>query len=115
MKKIVVVLLATAIAPFAYAQSAAPAAPAESKDAASAPAAVGQSALTAQASPEAARVKALLGERNCLRETGSRIVRKDGCVNATGRSYGQTAIERTGTYDPGLALERLDPAIRITP
>jgi hypothetical protein len=85
------------------AATASPAAPAD------------QSALTTQAGSEAAKVKSILGDRNCVRETGSHIVRKDTCVNATGQSYGETAIDRTGTYDPGVALERLSPQIQVRP
>jgi len=115
MKRFLFALFAFAIAPVGYAEDAAPAAAAATKDAVVATPAADQSALTTRTGTEAERAKALLGERNCVRETGSHIVRKDSCVNATGRSYGQTAIERTGTYSTGVALERLDPAVRVTP
>ena len=120
MKKLLFALFVMAVAPLAYGQYAAPAAPADAKDAAAAPAApaaaaTDQSALTTQAGSEAAKVKSVLGERNCMRETGSNIVRKGTCVNATGQAYGQSAIERTGTYDTGVALQRLSPAIQVRP
>ena len=115
MKKLLFVLLATAMAPLAYGEYGAPATPETPKDAATAPAAraADQNALTTQGGSEAAQVKGLLGERNCVQETGSHIVRKGACVNATGQSYGQTAIERTGTYNTGVALERLSPSIQV--
>ena len=74
--------------------------------------------LTAQnaADPADAAAKEILGRRNCLAETGSHIVRKDQCVNATGRGYGRTAIDRTS--NPGNTAEtlrQLDPAIQIRP
>ena len=76
------------------------------------------SVLTAQsaADPADAAAKEILGRRNCLAETGSHIIRKDTCVNATGRGYGRTAIERTS--NPGNTAEtlrQLDPAIQIRP
>ena len=115
MKRFLLAMFVTAIATLAYGQYAAPAAPAPAKDAAAAPAAApaDQPALTAHAGSEAAQVKTLLGERNCVRETGSHIVRKGTCVNATGQSYGQTAIERTGTFNTGVALDRLTPSIQV--
>jgi len=117
MKKLVAALFLVAMAPLVYGQYTAPATPEVSKN--PAPASAGapsdQNALTTQAGSEQKTVKNILGERNCLRETGSNIVRKGTCVNATGQAYGQTAIERTGTYDTGTALERLSPAIQVRP
>lgn len=59
----------------------------------------------------------LAGDRLCLRETGSRIVRADRhgreCVNASGRSYSREDLERTGMgNDLGAALRMLDTSIR---
>ena len=55
-------------------------------------------------------------DRNCLKETGSRIApaadrkgRK--CINAPGRSYVREDVERTGAGDLKDALRRLDPAV----
>jgi len=112
MKKLLLAMVAMAIAPFACAEATAPASAKEAM-APAATAAEQQSALTTQAAPGGGQVKTLLGERNCVQETGSHIVRKDKCVNATGQAYGQTAINRTGTYDAGVALERLSPAIQV--
>ena len=115
MKKLFVALFVMAMAPIAYGQYAAPPTPEAAKEPAAATAgtAADQKALTTQANSEAATVKNLLGERNCIQETGSHIVRKGTCVNTTGQAYGQTAIERTGTYNTGVALERLSPAIQV--
>jgi hypothetical protein len=114
MKKLLFALLVTAIAPLAYAQYTAPATPEAAKEPTpAAGAAADKNALATQANSDASSTKAILGDRNCLRETGSNIVRKGNCVNATGQAYGQTAIERTGTYDTGVALERMSPAISV--
>lgn len=54
-------------------------------------------------------------DRICLRETGTRIQRrdrKDQCVNANGRSYTREDLDRTGDVNLADALRRLDPAIR---
>jgi hypothetical protein len=113
MKKLLFAVLVTAMAPLAYGQYTAPASPEAKEPAAAAAAAAGdKNALTTQANTEAAKVKALLGDRNCVRETGSNIVRK-GCVNATGQAYDQTPIGWTGTYNTGVALERLSPAVTV--
>lgn len=52
-------------------------------------------------------------DRNCLRETGTRIVRRDKqeCVNANGKSYDREDIDRTGAVDVADALQRLDTGI----
>ena len=65
-------------------------------------------------------------DRNCLRQTGSRIVARDSvprsarerndrlrqrCVAASGRVYSREDIERTGEVDIADALRMLDPAI----
>jgi len=59
----------------------------------------------------------IAGDRHCLRETGSRIVRADRkgreCVSASGRSYSREELEQTGmTHDLGAALRMLDTSIR---
>lgn len=62
-------------------------------------------------------------DRNCLRQTGSRITARENldarragkperCANATGRAYDRDDIERTGASTVAEALRRLDPAIR---
>lgn len=57
-------------------------------------------------------------DRNCLRDTGSRIpVRDDDrrgrrdCKPGVGRVYDREDLMRTGETDIGEALERLDPSI----
>ena len=65
-------------------------------------------------------------DRNCLRQTGSRIVSRGNatrsasdltdkhgkrCVAANGRVYSREDIERTGEIDLAAALRKLDPAI----
>lgn len=59
--------------------------------------------------------KPKLSNRNCVRETGSHIAKKDKniCNGLPGRSYDREDIERTGAMDIGQALERLDPSISI--
>jgi len=64
--------------------------------------------------------------RDCLRQTGSRIVARDyvprsaherndrlsqRCVAASGRVYSREDIERTGQVDIADALRMLDPAV----
>jgi hypothetical protein len=73
-----------------------------------------KSTVTAQSTVNSDATKELLGRRNCLAETGSHIVRKDGCVNAAGRGYGRTAIDHTSTLgNTAEALEQLDTAVQI--
>lgn len=55
-------------------------------------------------------------DRNCLKETGSRLApRPDSkgrkCVNATGRSYTKGDLDSTGAIDLKDALRKLDPAV----
>lgn len=61
------------------------------------------------------KAKSHSDDRICLRETGTRIQRrdrKDRCVNANGRSYTREDLDRTGDVNLADALRRLDPAIR---
>lgn len=54
------------------------------------------------------------GDRNCIRDTGSRIrVKKGHCLPVAGRSYSQQDLQRTGETDLGSALQKLDPAITV--
>lgn len=81
-------------------------------------------APASDASPAEKRAQAedeALHDRNCLRETGSRIAtrikpRADNrdtkrCVSATGRSYSGEELRRTGRWDLADALRSLDPAV----
>ncbi len=60
-------------------------------------------------------------DRNCLRDTGSRIAVRDhdrhgrprrDCKPGPGRVYDREELMRTGETDIGEALERLDPSIQ---
>lgn len=56
-----------------------------------------------------------LSDINCLRETGSRITKRDGkprCTGQPGRSYTKDDLDRTGHTNLGDALRALDPAVR---
>lgn len=73
----------------------------------------------ASAEPAAAvSAKAAVVDRQCLRETGSRIQpRKNAkgeraCLPLSGRSYSRDELQRTGKTDVAEALRVLDPAIR---
>jgi len=51
---------------------------------------------------------------NCIRDTASRIPLPPGdCVNAPGRTWSQTDIDRTGQVDTGNALQMLDPTVTV--
>lgn len=55
-----------------------------------------------------------VGDRNCIRDTGSRIItRSDKCLPVAGRSYSGKELRSTGQIDTGRALQMLDPSIRI--
>lgn len=73
-------------------------------------------ALAASAQTTTARSNAAVkvGDRNCIRDTGSRIRAKAGeCLPVVGRSYSGAELRRTGQIDTGRALQMLDPSIRI--
>lgn len=82
-------------------------------------------ARTADLSPAEERAQAdkeALEQRNCLRDTGSRIATRikprtdgrdgKGCISATGRSYTGEELRRTGHWDMANALRSLDPAVQ---
>lgn len=53
-------------------------------------------------------------DRNCIRDTGSRIpVKKGHCLSVNGRSYSQQDLQRTGEPGLGRALQKLDPRITV--
>jgi hypothetical protein len=53
-------------------------------------------------------------DRNCIRDTGSRIpVKKGQCLPVNGRSYSQQDLQRTGEPELGRALQKLDPRITV--
>jgi hypothetical protein len=54
------------------------------------------------------------GDRDCIRDTGSRIPAKKGeCLPVTGRSYTKQDLDATGERTLGPALQRLDPAVTV--
>ena len=69
--------------------------------------------LTAGTFEDLRTVKAPLSGRNCVTATGTHLVRKGACVNAPGRSYDRTDIERTGARNTGAALVQLETAINL--
>lgn len=116
MKRLVFFPLLLGLAFAAAAQTPAPA-PAEPAAPQAAAAPVNGAATTAQPAPkDQVAKKDEVSDRNCLKETGSRLVtRPDSkgrkCVNATGRSYTKEDMDRTGAIDLQDALRRLDPAV----
>lgn len=52
-------------------------------------------------------------DAHCLRETGTRMKRRDknGCISAFGRAYTRDDLERTGHTNLASALSTLDPAV----
>jgi hypothetical protein len=64
-----------------------------------------------QDAPEAVADKT--HERNCIRETGSRIKRRDrdGCNGQPGESYTGEELRRTGASNPAEALRLLSPRV----
>jgi len=110
------IALFTALLGLAFAAAAQTAAPAPAEPAAE-PAVVTPAASAEQADAlENVATRNLAEDRNCLRETGSRVIRADSkgrkCVNAPGRSYTREDINSTGAVDLADALRRLDPSIR---
>ncbi|PKM03559.1 MAG: hypothetical protein CVV17_04365 [Gammaproteobacteria bacterium HGW-Gammaproteobacteria-7] len=84
-------------------------------------------AFDAEAAPRHTRIDAAAPEvreegsdrrqaqRDCLRESGSRIkrARSERCIQPPGSVYSREHLDRTGQTDVGHALERLDPRIRV--
>ena len=69
-----------------------------------------QQVLPATATPPVIK----LGDRVCLRETGSLIRAKPGhCLPVTGRSYSGDELRRTGSPNNARALQMLDPSISV--
>jgi len=108
MKRFSVFLLAAGFASLAFAQS--------QSEPVAASLEPGAAAIGAEASDSRA------DDRNCLRQTGSRITAHENrkaeragkpgkCANAFGRAYDREDIERTGATDAAEALRMLDPAI----
>jgi len=104
-------LLIVPLLGLAFAASAQPPTPAVAAPSA-APAPAAEAAPAPSALPEGDVRR--LSDLNCPRETGTRIVKRDGkrtCAQA-GRVYSREDIERTGHTDLAQALRTLDPSIR---
>lgn len=113
MKRLALTAALLSLAFAASAQTAAPAAdPAADPQAAAAPAA---SSAETSANQNKADAKDEIADRNCLKHTGSRVIRADSkgrkCAIATGRAYNRDDIDRTGAVDLRDAIRRLDPAV----
>ncbi len=56
-----------------------------------------------------------IGKRNCIRQTGSHIVFKDGraCNGQIGSAYTRDDIDRTGAITTAGALQSLDTAVQF--
>ena len=111
MKRLALTAALLALAFAASAQTAVPA-PAEATD----PQSTNSTPAEASASQDKANAnKDEWADRNCLKHTGSRVIRADSkgrkCANATGRSYTREDIDRTGAIDLRDALRKLDPAV----
>ncbi|KAF1706734.1 hypothetical protein [Pseudoxanthomonas sacheonensis] len=107
--------LTAALLCLAFAVSAQTAVPAAAVD----PAADPQAAAAAPAETPVNRnktdAKDEIADRNCLKHTGSRVIRADSkgrkCAMAAGRAYNRDDIDRTGAIDLRDAIRRLDPAV----
>ncbi len=101
MKRLLPILLLGLSASLAYAES-----PPSSAEAT--PPAEEMVLITPDGTDEAA------ADSRCLRETGTRIKRRDGdgCLAAPGRSYSRDEIQRTGALNLGDALQKLEPSVR---
>lgn len=114
MKRFVLTAALMSLAFAASAQTAAPAAadPAAPQATAVAPA---ETPVDASADRNKTAAKDEIADRNCLKYTGSRVIRADSkgrkCANATGRAYNRDDIDRTGAIDLRDAIRRLDPAV----
>jgi hypothetical protein len=112
MKRLALFLALSAMSMAATAQGTAPN-PVEDP---AAPASSAPAPATAQPASKDEAAKDDVSDRNCLRETGSRLApRPDSkgrkCVNASGRSYTKGDLDSTGAIDLEDALRRLDPAV----
>lgn len=111
--------LTAALLSLAFTASAQTAAPAATDPAAPQSASAASADTSAQAEIPTHRNKAdakdEIADRNCLKHTGSRVIRADSkgrkCANATGRAYNRDDIDRTGAVDLQDAIRRLDPAV----
>lgn len=63
----------------------------------------------------AATTEAEVARVDCIRYTGSRIRRPDGCISVPGSVYSREQLRLTGDLNTGDALSRLDPRVRVGP
>ena len=113
MKRLALTAALLSLAFAASAQTAAPtAADPTTPQTAAAPA---ETTDEASANQNKAAAKDEAADRNCLKHTGSRLIRADSkgrkCAVATGRAYNRDDIDRTGAVDLRDAIRRLDPAV----
>lgn len=114
MKRLALTAALLSLAFAASAQTATPAAadPAASQTAAAAPA---EASAENPVDRNKAEAKDEIADRNCLKHTGSRVIRADSkgrkCAIAAGRAYNRDDIDRTGAVDLRDAIRRLDPAV----
>ncbi|MET0582240.1 MAG: hypothetical protein ABWZ08_09735 [Pseudoxanthomonas sp.] len=110
MKRLVPAAVLLAMAFAASAQTAAPVAPERVE-----PQPTADSAAATTADQDKPDAREDTNDRNCLRHTGSRLIRADSkgrqCAMAAGRSYSKEDIDRTGAFDLQDAIRRLDPAV----
>lgn len=71
---------------------------------------------TSQDAPVTDESRAASADRNCLKETGSRVrasADRKGrkCINAPGASYTREDLDKTGATNIKDALRRLDPTV----
>jgi hypothetical protein len=72
--------------------------------------------VTEQVTDEAAATtEAEVARVDCIRYTGSRIRRPDGCISVPGSVYNREQLKLTGDVNTGEALSRLDPRVRLVP
>ncbi|SDR21738.1 hypothetical protein [Pseudoxanthomonas sp. CF125] len=106
--------LTAALLSLAFATSAQTATPAAADTQTTATAPTGTS-TEASGNRNKADAKNEAADHNCLKHTGSRLIRADSkgrkCANATGRAYNRDDIDRTGAVDLRDAIRRLDPAV----
>jgi hypothetical protein len=77
------------------------------------PAANGNASASAAGSQDASALA--IDNRNCVKDTGSMIQRKDGCTanGANSQSYDQDDVRRTGATSPGGAIRDLVPGATV--
>ncbi len=115
MKKISLFIFSLCLSVAAQAQQVINVVPEKSPDSAPAEMTEAQAAEITRAA-EAAKAKERFADRNCLRHTGSRMLRAEGngrkCAIGNGQAFTREDLESTGGIDIGSALRSLHPGIR---